>query len=163
MYSSADRQRQFRNRAANFSTRISARGHGFSDQLPTVKELREGDVWSAIAEIASAALVIASALESGNEERGNEARAQLNRLRGQLGLWRQRLHDPHYWDTSAAFMTVARLRLPEELFESLQAETRAVRHVDAVKAISEIDEVMRRTRTAASWRSGEIGFSGGSR
>ncbi len=124
----------FAERRANFSTRISSRGHGFEfvgheglnaslrQQIPAMSQ----------------ALLRAYA----EADRNPDAAAQVNRLRGQLGNVRDVLLKPQTYRLADIFMTAARHMLPQDIFDAILTESRAVRDTSRTTLVRDIDAVL---------------------
>lgn len=133
MSKAASRYKEFSERRANLSTRMSSRGHGFEASI-------EEDLQRSIVDQIPSWIVVLKAAEA-SAARGNEdAARQVNAIRGRLCSWRRLLSDPRSFSTAALFMTVARELLPFEFFDALLAETRAIREGVAATLISDINE-----------------------
>lgn len=126
---------QFRERRAVFSDRISARGHGheFVEWIPGHLSIAK-----AVRDTCQALVIAQAAMDAGVPD----AEKQVNRLRGDLGSWRSKLHDPANYSTPDIFMSVARALLPPELFDALLAQMRFVREEEARTMIEQIDGAM---------------------
>ena len=125
----------FRERRADFATRISSRGHGFEFSS---SEALNAPMRQQITDMLAVLAIAVRESEKGNQD----AVCQVNRLRGQLGNIRKMLVDPHTYKTADIFMTVARHVLPQEMFDALLSETRAMRDTAAIGLIHSIDDAM---------------------
>ena len=137
------RAHQFAERAARYSTRINARGFGFPDSLPEDMSLH-GGIHDAIYDSLTAMLAATQVLvdEQDTAERRSAAYYQINRLRGEMGNWASRIGDPAKWSMADCFMSVARKRMDERLFDQLLIETRALRDQAAYPLREEIRKAM---------------------
>ena len=126
----------FRERRANLSTRLSARGHRFEfseqDDLHASLQRQIRDMCQAV--------VLAEAIGTA------DAMAQVNRLRGKLGNFRQIIRGTFKGSTADIFMAAARELLPQHVFDELLIQTRWLRSREAEQEIATIDTCLSRAR-----------------
>jgi hypothetical protein len=122
----------FRERRAEFSTRIGARGEGF--EFGEYGSLHPR-LQTQIEEMIRVLKLAEAAARLGNAE----AECQLNTLRGKLGNFRRMLRQPDSFQASDFFMTVAREVLPTWVFEAVMTDARWMRELEAQDTAAAID------------------------
>jgi hypothetical protein len=135
------RQQAFRERVANYSTRVSARGFGFPDMWRPEMELL-GDLTSQLDSMIETLRAVA-------QSDGADRKAQVNRLRGSLGHWASKIGDRRYWDNSQGFYTVARAVLPQEVIDQIMVQVEAARDLAAMGYRDRILRALDETKEAA--------------
>lgn len=133
----------FRERRAEFSTRIGARGDGF-----------EFGEWGAInpdfrAQVSEMCRVLKLAEAAASE--GDEAAfRQVNQLRGKLGNFRRMIREPQAFALPDFFMTVAREVLPQWVFDAVMTDARWMRELEATEVAAQIDAAIGAPRGSPS-------------
>jgi hypothetical protein len=127
---------QFRARRGVFSDRISARGHRY--EFSELDGLH-GDMKTQILQMVQTL----SVLEKSDHP---DARKQINRLRGQLGNFRDMVRNELRFKTGDVFMSVARHLLPEDFFDAIFDQVRWLKTLEAKETINAIEGVFEAKR-----------------